>query len=74
MTALTSQLVAERLEVLGARARAQMPPGEPVLATVSWLTCDRCGAAIDVSGLPDGSTTAGDFEGGWVDLCRGCSA
>lgn len=74
MTALTAQLVAERLQVLSARAREQMPPDEPVLATVAALVCDRCGAAIAVDGLPDGSTTAGDFEGGWVDLCRGCSA
>lgn len=71
MVALTPMLLAARIAELRERLVAVGGEGLPL----SLIYCDRCGETVDLrGGLPVGWTTEGDLEGGFTDLCRGCSS
>jgi hypothetical protein len=70
---LTPLLLRQRLSFLFEQVMARSGPVEDI----EWelVYCDRCGQVQHLvrDGYPVGWTTTGSFEGGWTDLCQGCS-
>lgn len=70
---LTRELVNARQDRLNRRLLGFVT--EPFEKTIAVLLCDNCGLAVDLleQPFPDGWTTEGDQDRGWVDLCPRCS-
>lgn len=72
MSALTEELLRERVSRLFDAVLAKHGPIEDLEWEV--VRCDRCGDTHNLfNGTPVGWTTSGNFDEGFIDLCRACS-